>query len=709
MYSVICCCKTILYNNSKRFGWTVVCKILLMGLIVVLPWFYGQHNTFSAVPARSFIYNPFNLLVSLGFSIITAVILFQYLHESKAASFLHSLPWSRTQLFVAQSLTAVVFSALPLLLTGMAVSVMHSSAPGQIGDIWVSLLGLFVMEILLFAFTATVGMFTGHASAQVILTLVLYVLPGGMICMLLVYADAYLYGLPDLTYFVSERWLAWHPALRLFSMVTTSLRPLEYVAYMLAALALLAVAWFCYRRRPLERAGDLIVFAAFKPVFKYGFTFCVMLTGTLFIRALWSDSPIFLVLWALIGYCVAEILLKKSFRIIGAYKGFLGYMVFVVALGAALSTGFFGYERRIPPLEEIASAVLAPGVMVNSALKYPEPAPYTWPYYSDGYDGGWRYDQNVYADMSQPDNIQLLRQLHQAWIDQADRADRELTTCYLMYRLNDGSFLTRAYDVDREDQSDLFRQLVDTAEYREELPFASLNPAEVQQTEIQNLLDMEGRQAIVLSAQDSAGLLTALQLDSRSVSPQALLETQNIYRISCQLARTGPIAPPAPPSNLATFLPDRNAYAYVNFWINPAFTHSMQWLDDNGKSAALHLTSPRISQIILYADNSTVYPSWSSTLLMSSGPRRSVSAQAEAELTVTVTDPVEIARFIAAERDWLNPDNPGYGGEDTVSVVYYAAAAADQPMQVYRYAAFRQAAPDSIAPYVEQLFASMRP
>ncbi len=96
-------------------------------------------------------------------------------------------------------------------------------------------------------------------------------------------------------------------------------------AYAAAGLVMAVIALLVYRHRHVESAGDVVAIPLVRPVFKYGVTFSGPglrhLTAAFFG---WHRAavlcPVCVVLWAAAGYFAAEMLLKKSFRVLKAWK-----------------------------------------------------------------------------------------------------------------------------------------------------------------------------------------------------------------------------------------------------------------------------------------------------------------------------------------------------------------------------------------------------
>ena len=138
--------------------------------------------------------------------------------------------------------------------------------------------------------------------------------------------------------------------------------------YLLAAVILLALAWLVYRRRPLESAGDVIAFGWVKPVFKYGVTLCTAMAGYLYISVM-IGTPSHLVLallFALLGYCIAEMLLRKTWNIFSAWKGYAACAAVILLFTACCRFDVFGVIHRVPAAEDVSELAVGGLYMLDN-------------------------------------------------------------------------------------------------------------------------------------------------------------------------------------------------------------------------------------------------------------------------------------------------------------------------------------------------------
>ena len=132
----------------------------------------------------------------------------------------------------------------------------------------------------------------------------------------------------------------------------------------------------------MESAGDTVAVQALKPVFRWcmgvfgGLCFADMmlyvfgLTGGVTQRAVFAATAVYLVIGAFLGWFVAEMLIRRSFRVFrGGWRGFGGWAVCCAVLLAALTAtelDVLGLERRQPEAEQLEGV----SVIASNAVAY---------------------------------------------------------------------------------------------------------------------------------------------------------------------------------------------------------------------------------------------------------------------------------------------------------------------------------------------------
>ena len=145
------------------------------------------------------------------------------------------------------------------------------------------------------------------------------------------------------------------------------------LAYAVVGLVMLAAALFLLKKRRMETAGDVVAVRPLKPVFRWcmalgvGLCFACLMYAIIFNYRNGSRDTaflamlIFLLIGAAIGWIIAEMLIKKSFRVFRknthwAGLGACGLVIVAAMLGMRFD--LFGYERRVPDADSVESVYI---------------------------------------------------------------------------------------------------------------------------------------------------------------------------------------------------------------------------------------------------------------------------------------------------------------------------------------------------------------
>lgn len=217
--------------------------------------------------------------------------------------------------------------------------------------------------------------------------------------------------------------------------------------YALAGLVIALIALLLYRTRKSEMTGSTVAFPWAVPVFKYGVAFCTAVSLGQFLyyflfgqyRSSGNDSlPGTILCMAaagLVGYFVAEMLIKKSFRVFrtGA-KGAAIVSLALVLLGVTMSFDLTGYEKRVPDESEIESAFYTFSGMTDVTTDDADTIRRLTAAHQAIVKN--RNEQVRIADASDADTL-----------SQSDHDDIEPFHLRLTYYLKDGSQLSRSYSL----------------------------------------------------------------------------------------------------------------------------------------------------------------------------------------------------------------------------------------------------------------------
>ena len=405
----------------------------------------------------------FGLYLAAFFAILCAMAVFGYLYNSRSSCWFHALPTRREALFTTQYLAGLSFLLLPQLITAVLTAMVELAfLPMEHWGAALSALMAWLLAqsgvcLFFFSFAAFCAMFTGHILALPafygILNILVEVIYSLIDALMMEFFFGYS-GSPGagrIAEYLTPTY-ALKDALVVFGSVdegTYYLSPGTVAAYAGVGVLLALASLYVYRRRHAETAGDVVAVAVVRPLFKYGVSFCAGLCLGMFTSAFfsWNTMSIlipFVLIWSVVGYFAAEMLLKKSFRVFKAWKGSAVMAAVMLVLCLACMADLFGVAVRVPDADRVEK------LSVTLDMGYPN-------------DSGRAYS----AVLTDPESIQKFIDLHQAIVDDRDRlngesrnykAGNDYTWLHLQYTLKGGSALNRQYrsiplyreDVDKE-------------------------------------------------------------------------------------------------------------------------------------------------------------------------------------------------------------------------------------------------------------------
>lgn len=458
MQSRISCFKTALRKDLTRFApvWGGYTLCLMMGLLMILDMVDALG------PAQAFP-NLLQLMpvINLFYALLTSQLLFGDLCRSRMCYGLHTLPLRREGWFAAHTLSGLLFSLIPTaLMTAVAVPLTlgHTLENGWQMPLWF-LLGANLQYLFFFGVGALSMLLSANRFGGAILygvvnfasILVYYVMDTVFIPML--------YGFVS----VEENYVLFSPVVQMVEfeylwVESLKVGQVRYGTWHLtenwwylwtcagAGAAALGGALLLYRRRDLERAGDLLAVKALEPVFQVVFSTVCATVFHFVAQGMFGYGKNFTLLFfgLICGWFFGRMLLKRTARVFGlrswAGLGILTLAVALVLLGTWVDV--LGLEKKIPEADEIESVTLS---------RYR---------YSDG-------EKNLV--LTAPEDIENIRFIHGAAVEDRLESERLVyangmpvstteedtdwsqirrsTGLFLTYRLKNGSAVTRQYYV----------------------------------------------------------------------------------------------------------------------------------------------------------------------------------------------------------------------------------------------------------------------
>lgn len=391
-----------LFRSQLKHTWPLWLGYTALWLFLVPVMLFSELSAYqggySAADASYLLLNTGvrgGIFISFFFGLFFAMLAFSHLTQSRATNGFHALPVRRETIFLTAYLTGLFCQLSTILVTfllGAAVSApLHLSFWSVTG----AAMGSAMLEAVFFySFAALCMMMTGQILAAPVFYFVGNILVPGMEYLLRNFAGNFLYGYSGHTDvalgFLSPP-LYMYPEVDIASIETcesdsyyVTAYALEHrsfmilAAYALAGLVIALIALLLYRTRKSEMTGSTVAFPWATPIFKYGVAFCTAVALGQFLyyflfgqyRSSGNDSlPGTILCMAaagLVGYFVAEMLIKKSFRVFRAgAKGAAIVALALVLLGVAMSFDLTGYEKHVPDESEIESVYYTFSGMTN--------------------------------------------------------------------------------------------------------------------------------------------------------------------------------------------------------------------------------------------------------------------------------------------------------------------------------------------------------
>lgn len=452
------------------------CDGVADGIMTVLQM--RQHN----VIIRSM---PASVVMSLLFGCFAAMAVWSYLMSGRTVGLMHALPVTRTQAFFSHILSVLgaltAGNVLIFLLTALCSAGFSYVDWAALGT-WLLLTEL--MALFFFALGSLCAMVTGWLlavpvlyGAMNVIALLLYAVISTMTQMFY-----FGYSSSDIPEFIT--WLT--PVGRIWDAVANgSAQPIEVqfrepignqsyhrfqlpasafstcIIYAAVGIALLALVWWLYKKRPSETAGDAMSFRWLQPIARWSIGLCGGLGLGLFLNYVILGSSfagllICQLVMGVICFFAAQMLLKKKFRIFTSrwWVETLALVLTLLAVTLCIRLDITGYQHRVPDAEDVTSVRFS----ASSA--------------------------DFTAD--DPAAVESVISLHRAILEQYDETGERLenrtyldteggpTTRYVRvdYQLRNGTSLRREWRVSIVNGSDIHRlltQLVSRTDSRESL------------------------------------------------------------------------------------------------------------------------------------------------------------------------------------------------------------------------------------------------
>ena len=460
------------------------CDGVAEGIMTVLQ--LRQHNVIiQSIPA--------SVVMSLLFGCFAAMAVWSYLMSGRTVGLMHALPVTRTQAFFSHVLSALgaltAGNVLIFLLTALCSAGFSYVDWAALGT-WLLLTEL--MALFFFALGSLCAMVTGWLLAVPVLygamnvvALLLYAVISTMTQMFY-----FGYSSSDIPEFIT--WLT--PVGRIWDAVANGgAQPIEVqfrepigtqsyhrfqlpasafstcIIYAAVGIALLALVWWLYKKRPSETAGDAMSFRWLRPIARWSIGLCgglglgLFLRYTAFIDGGFACLLICQLVMGVICFFAAQMLLQKKFRIFNK-RWWLETAAMVLVLAAVtvcVKLDFTGYQHRVPDADDVTE-VRCTGV-ADLTADDPETIETVVALHRAILA---QHDAGITPEDSYPASATLPGEPVVSVVSNEDFVIRYL---HLTYTLRDGTELRRNYQVFVSAGTDVYRLMTELANSRDNL------------------------------------------------------------------------------------------------------------------------------------------------------------------------------------------------------------------------------------------------
>jgi len=435
----------LLKENWKRF-WSIPVVAFLIYFVsagyTLLSKINNERYNFYLVNTMLNNQNVGYLFIECALPVVLAVCLFSYMNKANSVNLVHSLPYTRRQLYISNFVSGVTMFAIPqilnvLMLIALKKPTYNSTYDGIIlgEDIFTNTnimnwfdnaftISFFVLALCTFACAicgnGVIAVLTG-CTLNVIVPVIVLCFEG--------YAEISYFGFDDGTLF-DKILVNFHPAVKL----TVEPSMAWLIAYLAIALLIVAAGDVAYAYRKLERCTDSFVYAWAKHIVGFLFVF-IIATG--FGMILFEGMGIVsYILGGIVGFLIGQMISRKTFKIFNltGLKNFVIYAVIYAVILVCINIDITGFQKRVPAVSNIESVYM----------------------YSSELDDHRIQD---YVDAATEDDICRITAFHKDITDNIDALKNndyyyqyadESTSVSFTYRLKNGTELKRSYWINRD-------------------------------------------------------------------------------------------------------------------------------------------------------------------------------------------------------------------------------------------------------------------
>ncbi|QHI73195.1 ABC transporter permease family protein [Aminipila terrae] len=613
---------SLVKENLRRFWAIPVLGFLayfLSGIFPILMSYDNINNIYSYIEMCLSNKQPFFVAINLILPIVTAVIIYRYLQNSSSVTAMHSMPFTRAQLFNSSLLSGLILIVLPLLANELILQMMAKPAydstmyqdSNKMTTLLESAVNIFtranvfqwfwhslLIVLVVYAISVLAGMVTGNTVMHLALAFGFNFLAPALYLTFITYCSSYLFGFTSSG--IHEKILmGLSPYVQVFTGDKAFSIPFQ-LYYIVLIIAVLIISGILYQKREMEKAGDSIVFNFMIPVICYLIAYFGMsLMGYYFTTLASSNnnnntqnSDIYfysgLIAGAIIFFIIGRMIVLKTPRVFNRQmlKSFGVFALMASLFICSITLDLMGFESRVPSFDKVQGASSTSFNFSNNSDRY------TIDFFkrsSANSNTGDFYYKN-------PENIKALIGLHQEIVNHKNEIEKEQklnVQTYpidFYYDISNPLGLQRVYTLTykRMENNPYLKQLYESHEFKKYFSFNHLNCKEMTRITLGNLYfydDNTASHLIITDKDKLAGLLKSAEEDFQKRTYEENLSNRHAY---CSLFMD------------YKYLDDNQKLQTSTLNVNVLLTDSntIKWLKDNGYSKYLECTADMVEKIV---------------------------------------------------------------------------------------------------------------
>lgn len=402
------------------------------------------------------------LFIAMILAVITAVIVFNYINSKTQIDFFHSLPMTRTKMFIQNCLIGLAVFAIPFIFNMMLASVVPTFfGIGNLvsaGTVWALIGFTMLFYVVIFMITLLAVMLCGNVFISLLGAAVFFIVPAAGVALWIAVMSEFFSTFDGSAYYVAYTSYIRNicPVVDFLYFEFTEFSAARIIGYIVLAAVLFAVCLLLYKNRKSEAATKAMAFKTAKPIIKYVLMLFAA-TASTFVFYEIGNSAAWLIFGAICGillsHCIIEIIYDFDFKSIRKNMGGLAIFSAMFAVGFIIChLDVFGYNTSLPSKSSIKS--------VSISMPYLSYSTYSRTYYP----GGNR------STISNPEIIDFAMQIAQIGIENVKNLEYANSN-ELLYgisvafnKLSGTEY--RSYRVSYDEIKDMLFAIYDTDEFK---------------------------------------------------------------------------------------------------------------------------------------------------------------------------------------------------------------------------------------------------